>query len=297
MGSHPSATKFVLVFLKFLHRIIIMKIICAGFPKTGTKSMAHALSQLGYSVHDFEEHMEFHLDRYLDFFEGRVGAEVFLEMYKDVDVVVDQPACTIWNILRGQFPDAKVILMERDSSLSWVKSYTGMFAYYAKHHQSKFWRLLPWLSKTQHKIDKFSFQCIVQSTASTDMGCLSDTSSLCLPLWQDQYIRHNAAVKALVPPDQLLVYQAGEGWDRLCAFLGKDIPATEFPHENKGGKAGNITDQLVQFGVYQRAAREVRWSLCKIAAFTSLGVLAGWGFCSGRLRATDFKLLKLIGIV
>ena len=32
-----------------------MKIICAGFPKTGTKSMAMALRELGYeNVHDFE---------------------------------------------------------------------------------------------------------------------------------------------------------------------------------------------------------------------------------------------------
>ena len=42
-----------------------MKIICAGFPKTGTKSMALALSSLGYSVHDFEEHLQYNLDNYL----------------------------------------------------------------------------------------------------------------------------------------------------------------------------------------------------------------------------------------
>ena len=35
-----------------------MKIICAGFPKTGTKSMAMALRELGYSVHDTEEHLQ-----------------------------------------------------------------------------------------------------------------------------------------------------------------------------------------------------------------------------------------------
>ena len=34
-----------------------MKIICAGFPKTGTKSMATALRQLGYTVNDFPEHL------------------------------------------------------------------------------------------------------------------------------------------------------------------------------------------------------------------------------------------------
>ena len=74
--------------------------------------MALALRELGFSVHDFEEHLQFNLDNYLDFFEGRLGEEVFLEMYKDVDVVVDQPACTLWNIIRRQFPDVKVCNLE-----------------------------------------------------------------------------------------------------------------------------------------------------------------------------------------
>ena len=37
-----------------------MKVICAGFNKTGTKSMAMALRGLGYSVHDIEEHLQVH---------------------------------------------------------------------------------------------------------------------------------------------------------------------------------------------------------------------------------------------
>ena len=40
-----------------------MKIIGAGFPKTGTKSLALALRDLGYTVHDFEEHMAYNLVR------------------------------------------------------------------------------------------------------------------------------------------------------------------------------------------------------------------------------------------
>ena len=62
--------------------------------------MANALASLGYSVHDFEEHLEYNLDNYLDFFEGRVGSEIFTDMYSSVDAVLDQPSCN--------FPDAKV---------------------------------------------------------------------------------------------------------------------------------------------------------------------------------------------
>ena len=52
-------------------------------------------------------------------------------------------------------------------------------------------------------------------------------------MWLDQYRRHNAAVKALVPASNLLVYKVGEGWDKLCQFLEVEVPSVPFPHENK----------------------------------------------------------------
>ena len=125
-----------------------MKVICAGFPKTGTKSMANALRRLGYSVHDFEEHLEFNLENYVDYIEGRVGEEVFHEMYKEVDCVVDMPACTLFNIIHKQFPDAKVILMVRSDSEAWLRSYTGMMTEFYTKHVPMFFRILPWLSRT-----------------------------------------------------------------------------------------------------------------------------------------------------
>ena len=129
-----------------------MKIICAGFPKTGTKSMANALTHLGFQVHDFEEHLEYNLDNYLKFFDGAVGEEVFTEMYEDVDVVVDQPACTLWNILLRQFPESKVILMERESAESWFTSYYGMLENYRLKHDSFFLPLYSMLSRTHYKL-------------------------------------------------------------------------------------------------------------------------------------------------
>ena len=43
--------------------------------------MANALTQLGYNVHDFEEHLEYNLDNYINFFDGDLGEEMFLDMY------------------------------------------------------------------------------------------------------------------------------------------------------------------------------------------------------------------------
>ena len=56
---------------------------------------------------------------------------MFLDMYGEVDVVVDQPACTLWNILHQQFPQAKIILMERDSAEEWFRSYFTMIQSYS----------------------------------------------------------------------------------------------------------------------------------------------------------------------
>ena len=47
-----------------------MKLICAGLPKTGTKSIAAALRILGYNVHDNAEQWRDHLDECLNAFEA-----------------------------------------------------------------------------------------------------------------------------------------------------------------------------------------------------------------------------------
>ena len=43
---------------------------------------------------------------------------------------------------------------------------------------------------------------------------------------------HNEEVRRLVPPAQLLIYESGEGWEKLCAFLGVPVPATPYPKVN-----------------------------------------------------------------
>ena len=44
--------------------------------------------------------------------------------------------------------------------------------------------------------------------------------------------RHSEEVKAAIPPDRLLIFETGEGWDRRCKFLGVPVPKEPFPSEN-----------------------------------------------------------------
>ena len=43
---------------------------------------------------------------------------------------------------------------------------------------------------------------------------------------------HTDAVKATIPPDQLLVYEVKQGWQPLCEFLGQPVPEEPFPRTN-----------------------------------------------------------------
>ena len=52
-----------------------MEIVCAGFPKTGTKTCSTALRELGYKVADYIETIEFLSHVWLEYMEGRVSID------------------------------------------------------------------------------------------------------------------------------------------------------------------------------------------------------------------------------
>jgi len=39
-------------------------------------------------------------------------------------------------------------------------------------------------------------------------------------------------VRAEAPPDRLVDWQPGDGWEPLCAALGVPVPDAPFPHVN-----------------------------------------------------------------
>ena len=42
-----------------------------------------------------------------------------------------------------------------------------------------------------------------------------------------------ATVRSMVPKDRLLEYNMGEGWDRVCDFLGVEKPNIPYPNTNE----------------------------------------------------------------
>ena len=73
----------------------------------------------------------------------------------------------------------------------------------------------------------------------------------------DHFRRHTEEVKAAIAPERLLIYEVGEGWNRLCAFLGVPVPAEPYPSENSreqfqsriraaGGDTARLAQQIAE---------------------------------------------------
>ena len=127
-----------------------MEIICAGYPKTGTKSCTAALRTLGYSVADYPETLEFLGETWLEFMNGKTDVAAVIQKYKELGFNVNQdfPGNFMWEeIYRVRLTDKtspleilqiilifslkacpkrqKVILTVRDSDEKWWKSWCG----------------------------------------------------------------------------------------------------------------------------------------------------------------------------
>ena len=131
---------------------------------------------------------------------------------------VDFPSSGYWRELAAHYPDAKIILTTR-SFESWYAS-----AYETIWPVS---RDIPgWLTIVPkvRKIKQMTFGAIWDRLFG---GGLEDKAAA-----QRVFEQHEADVKAAFAEDRLLVFHPREGWEPLCTFLGKPVPATEFPNVN-----------------------------------------------------------------
>src|SRR5436853_403737 len=92
-----------------------IKVIGAGFGRTGTSSLKIALEELGfdkcYHMREVMEHPQ-HAPIWTAAYNGRpVDWDALLRGYQ---ATVDWPGCTFYKELMRQYPDAKVLLSVRD---------------------------------------------------------------------------------------------------------------------------------------------------------------------------------------
>jgi len=195
-----------------------LTLIGAGFGRTGTLSLKLALEQLGLGrCYHMMEVMgnPGHAAQWHAAAKGEhVDWDALLDGYA---AAVDWPACSFWRELTKQYPHAKVLLSLRDPE-RWYESVSNTI-YHAMTREMP--AGLPDDLYTQLEMSR---DLILQRTFD---GRFEDRDHAIAV-----YNRHNEAVKAEVPADRLLVFEAAQGWEPLCTFLDRPVPDSEFPRVN-----------------------------------------------------------------
>jgi len=194
-----------------------LKVVGAGFGRTGTNSLKLALEQLGFGPchHMFE--VRDNPDQ-LPYWQAAARGETpdWDEVFADYNASVDWPSARYWRELAAHFSDAKVLLSVR-SPESWIKSV-----------HATIWQSLSNREKVEPgpRRDRMnmSYELVVRQTFDERLGDPDYAMSV--------FRAHNEAVQREIPPERLLVYTAGDGWEPLCRFLGVDVPDTPYPHTN-----------------------------------------------------------------
>jgi hypothetical protein len=195
-----------------------MKIIGAGFGRTGTISLKQAFEYLGYPCYHMQEVMAAYDRGHVEQWDAALGGKVidWDALFSGYEATVDFPACMFYRQLMEAFPDAVVVLSVRDPQ-GWWRSFSKMLGLVTK---ARFFNFVPMFRKFSamniHMIDY-----VFDGSMDKD-SCIG------------RYIRHIEEVKATVPAERLLVYSVSEGWEPLCQFLGQQVPNIPFPHANAG---------------------------------------------------------------
>lgn len=185
------------------------KVFCIGFHKTGTTSLERALQRLGYRV------------------TGSFGTkdpaiatkvhELAYAKAEQYDAFQDNPWPILYRELDARFPGSKFILTRRPSA-AWIRSQVRDFA------------------RTETPMRRWIY--------GPDAGCPEGNE----PTYIARYERHNREVLEYFKdrPQDLLVFDlpSGDGWEKLCAFLGAPVPDEPFPHANKASPTRAIKNFL-----------------------------------------------------
>ena len=198
-----------------------LKVIGAGFGRTGTLSLKLALEQLGFGPCYHMVEVNNHPEHMAQWRRAAAGEPVdWPALFENHQATVDWPSCNYWEAQLAAFPDAKVILSERDPEA--------------------------WYTSVMNTIYPSSAKARKEAREASDATALERSAMLYEVIWDGvfdgrmddkahvigRYLAHNERVKRLLPSDRLLIFKAADGWPPLCEFLGCPQPDAPFPRVN-----------------------------------------------------------------
>ncbi|KAI5459191.1 P-loop containing nucleoside triphosphate hydrolase protein [Mariannaea sp. PMI_226] len=256
-----------------------LKVLSLGLPRTGSASLCEALTILGYkdvyhglkAIGTNEDWVI--LNRAADasfpvlptYTSKPFTRDEWDEVFGHCEGVTDIGAMFAPQLIEA-YPDAKVILVARDYD-KWFKSINeGVL--------STIWSAPAEFSVSYLEPMLGSFAGVASRKMILGLFQARNADE-CRANAREAYDRHHRVIREIVPPERLLEYRMGEGWERLCEFLGKPVPDAEFPWVNEAaalqktirdGIIGNLLAVVKMLGPWVFGATLVgagAWSLAK----------------------------------
>lgn len=191
-----------------------LKVVGSGLGRTGTKSMQTALNMLGFGPCHHMVEVFANPQSMALWIEAGAGRPDWEAIFSGYGSMVDYPGAAHWRELAAYYPDAKVLHTVRDPDR--------------------------WFDSTQATIFAPDSGA-ADASAKPDSILAAFFNSFMGPFRErihdrafmtDYFRRHTEAVVNTIPAERLLVYEAGQGWAPLCAFLGVPVPDEDYPSEN-----------------------------------------------------------------
>ncbi|KAK0392640.1 hypothetical protein NLU13_2135 [Sarocladium strictum] len=214
-----------------------MKVLSLGMSRTGSFSIAKALTILGYDgVHHGIQtislpHEQMLLSAAADstfpslptYTGTPFTRKDWDALFGNYEAVTDMGSFFALQLIEA-YPNAKVILVERDID-TWYESMDeacfeiswGWRADLIIDYLSPMWGLKGGQTMRKLLLGFFGARSV------SEMRKVA----------KDRYRKHYEEVRAAVPKERLLDFKLEQGWEPLCSFLGHEVPAgVEFPVEN-----------------------------------------------------------------
>ncbi len=179
------------------------KVFGIGWARTGTTTLGECLKILGYD----HQSKALHLIKDV----AKKDLSRIMALAEKKDSFEDWPWIILYRELDQAFPHSRFILTKRTPE-KWFRSYKNMLDNEIKVSDE--------LNEMRRILYGLPFPHV-------------DEKQLI-----QRYERHNQKVISYFSdrPEDLLIHnwEEGDGWSKLCRFLGRDIPDMPFPHANKG---------------------------------------------------------------
>jgi hypothetical protein len=215
-----------------------VRVIHAALFRSATKSLAEAYKILGYRTHHALDGMtgpdwvlvEQAADATWPWLPDATARPPYTRkdwdaLWGGFDVLTDLAAVP-WTLqLIEAYPDAKVVIVERDVDKWWPS-----FKEACLDTLYGFWPQLG-LAVAEQVLGLRAGQAM-RKVWKGMMGVKTDEEVRDENNAREMHRLYYRLVREMVPPERKLEYKIGDGWEPLCRFLGDEVPDVPFPWVN-----------------------------------------------------------------